>query len=100
MNDTKMMLIGAGVAGLGLLYLVNQAGTAKEAGQAVGGFVVDAVGGVATGAIDGISDAVGIPTTSETITDVQECRRYMDANGVWEASFKCGAPAFIGALTA
>lgn len=100
MTDSKFVLIGVGVAGLGLLYLIKKPGAATALGEEFGGAVVDAVGGAATGALDGISEGVGIPTTKETITDVQECRRYMDANGVWEASFKCGAPAFIGALTA
>lgn len=99
LSENKFLLVGIGIAAIALLYLVKRPGAAAQAGTAVGQAAVEAVGGVATGVLDGASQAVGIPTTSETITDVQECKRFMDANGVWAASFQCAAPAFIGAMT-
>lgn len=80
------------------IYLVKKPGAAAGLGEEVGGAIVDLAGGIATGAIDGISEGVGIPTTKQTITNAAECKMFMDKNGVWEASFACGAPAFATAL--
>lgn len=100
MNQTNALLIGGGAAALALLILAKNPAAASTVGNYVGSTAVNMFGGVSTGVIDSVSTAVGIPTTAETLTDVQSCKRYMDENGVWAASFHCGAPAFIGALTA
>ena len=92
----KLGLIVAAVAAI--VYLVKRPGAAADLGEDIGGAVVDLAGGIATGAIDGISEGVGIPTTKQTITDAAACKMFMDKNGVWEASFACGAPAFATAL--
>jgi hypothetical protein len=96
MNEHKFMLIGAGVALLAMLYLVKKKGAAAGAGVAVGTAAVDLVGGVTTGVVTGVSQAIGIPTPAETITDPTACQAYADENGTWSAIGKCGMPAFFG----
>lgn len=96
MEAVKLAAIIAAVAAV--IYLVKKKGAAGAAGAAVGGAIVDAAGGVATGILDGVSTAIGIPTTSETLTDTNECRAYMDENGIWSSLGKCGAPAFMRAV--
>jgi hypothetical protein len=96
MNEHKFILIGAGVALLAVLYMVKKKGAAAGVGEAVGTAAVDMVGGVTTGVVTGISQAIGIPTPAETITDPTACQAYADANGTWSAIGKCGAPAFFG----
>lgn len=95
MEAVKLAAIIAAVAAV--IYIVKKKGAAADVGAAVGGAIVDAAGGVATGILDGVSTAIGIPTTSETLTDTGECRSYMDANGVWSSMGKCGLPAFMRA---
>ena len=96
MEAVKLAAIIAAVAAV--IYMVKKKGAAADVGAAVGGAIVDAAGGVATGILDGVSTAIGIPTTSETLTDTNECRSYMDANGIWSSLGKCGAPAFMRAV--
>lgn len=98
-NQHKYILIGGGVAALGLLYLVNKPGAAKNIGFSVGEAAVDVVDGTVTGVVTGISNGIGLPTPAETITDPQECKRYLDANGYWAASAHCSLPAFAQAIT-
>ena len=96
MDNLEAIKIGAIIAAVAaLIYLVKKKGAAGNVGAAVGGAIVDAAGGLATGVIDGISTAIGIPTTSETITNVSECQSYMDQYGVWASSGKCGLPTFM-----
>lgn len=101
--DNKYLMIGLGVGLLALLYIVKKPGAAASAGVAVGTAAVDAVGGavsgVTTGVVTGVSEAVGLPTPAETITDAQQCKLYLDANGYLAASAKCSAPAFFEAIT-
>lgn len=97
-NAEKIKLGLIVVAVAAIVYLVKKPGAAISLGEDIGGAVVDLAGGIATGAIDGISEGVGIPTTKQTITNAAECKMFMDKNGVWEASFACGAPAFATAL--
>lgn len=95
---TKVMILGAGAAALALLVLVKKKGAAAAAGAAVGGAAVEVVTGVTTGALDGISEVIGIPTTKQTITDAGECRRYMDANGWYTGTWACSTGAFNEAI--
>lgn len=95
-DKIKLALIAAGV--LVAVYLVKKPGAAADLGEEIGGAIVDAAGGVATGVIDGISTGIGIPTTSQTITDGAACKIYMNKYGVLEASMACSAPAFASAI--
>jgi hypothetical protein len=94
------LALGAALVGVVgyALYRITKPGAAGNAGAALGTAFIDLSGGVATGVINGVSNSVGLPTTNETITDANECKIYMDANGKWAASTKCGAPAFVKAL--
>jgi hypothetical protein len=85
------MIIGAGLAGLAVLYLVTKQGAAAAAGEAVGGAVVDAAVGATTGVALGIGDAIGLPRTNQT-----ECEKAMAEGRYWDASFVCPATDFIG----
>lgn len=96
-GENKYLLIGAGVMAALLLYLIKKPGAAASAGQAVGEAAVDAVEGVATGVVGGIGGIVGLPSPSETITDAEQCRLYLNEHGYWAASAACSAPAFIEA---
>lgn len=95
MSDDTIKIAAIIAAVAALVYLVKKKGAAKAAGAAAGGAIVDAAGGLATGILDGVSKAVGIPTTSETLTDASACRSYMDENGIWSSIGKCGLPAFM-----
>jgi hypothetical protein len=59
-------LVGAGLAGLVVLVLTLKG--AKGAGQAVGGGVVDLVGGVLGGANDALPEAIR-PTSSSNVVN-------------------------------
>ena len=95
-------MIGAGVAAVGIVALVVKIKATdhivSSVAQAVGGAAVDAVGGVATGVVTGVSDAVGIRSPSDTITDANECKAYLDANGWMDASQACSLPAYWSAM--
>ena len=95
---TKVKILAAGAAAVFVLILIKKKGAAAGVGEDLGNAAVDMAGGVATGVIDAISTGIGIPTTKETITDVAQCRAYIDANGAWAGSFACGAPAYAKAI--
>lgn len=95
--DTKFIVAGAGVAALALLYLVKRPGAAAEAGEAIGGAVVDAAEGAIVGTVGGIGDIIGLPSPSETITDASQCLMHLNERGYWSASAHCSAPAFFEA---
>lgn len=102
LSDHKFLILGAVAAGVGLFILVKAKGVAdliEPLAETAGEVAVQAVSGVATGVVTGISKGVGLPTPSETITDAQECKRYLDANGYWAASAHCSLPAFAQAIT-
>ena len=91
---TKVKILAAGAAAVFVLILIKKKGAAAGVGEDLGHAAVDLAGGVATGVIDGVSTAIGIPTIGETLTDNDECRQFMNAYGVWESIGKCAAPAF------
>ena len=95
---TKVKILAAGAAVVFVLILIKKKGAAAGVGEDLGHAAVDLAGGVATGMIDGVSTAIGIPTTKETITDVAQCRAYIDAHGAWAGSYACGAPAYTQAI--
>lgn len=95
MNPEKHLpLIGGLVIGLAALYLVNRIRAAASdpsgTAQAVTNGVIDAVGGIGTGAVVGIGEIVGIPKTNMT-----KCQQDMAAGRTWDASFSCTASDFI-----
>jgi hypothetical protein len=87
--------ITAAALGLGLVavYVWSRgiSGAASDAGKAA----VNLAGGVATGVVDGVSGAVGIPATSDTTTDPAVARWIIDNYGYFEASKWSGAPALL-----
>jgi hypothetical protein len=92
----------AAVVGAGLLawYVYRKGGLGKAAaaaGAAIGGAAVQAVGGAATGAMDAVSAAIGIPGPSDTITDPKVVRWVIDNYGYGAASQWAGAPALVRA---
>ena len=97
--DNKYVLIGVALAALALVVLVKKKGAAASLGSDIGHAAVDLATGTASGVINGVSTAIGIPTLDETLTDTGECRQFMNAYGVWESIGKCGAPAFTGAAS-
>lgn len=87
MNLTKnQMIIGGAVVGVAVLYFVGVRGIARGAGKAV----VDAVGGVAEGAVYGASDLVGLENP-----DITKCEQAKMMGSTWQASFSCGAGDFL-----
>lgn len=102
-TDNKFLWVGAGVGALALLYLVKKPGAAAAAGESIGSAAVEVVTGTVNGAVStavtDLTEWTGLPTPAETITDAQECKLYLDENGMLAASAKCSAPAFFKALT-
>lgn len=96
--QTKAILLGGVAAAVLLLILVKKKGAAADAGEAIGGAAVELAEGAVVGGLDGISTVIGIPTTKETITDVAQCRAYMDANGTLTGLYACSTSAFNGAV--
>lgn len=97
--DLTTAAVLAGVVGLGLagLYVWHRgiAGAAKD----IGGAAVDVAGGVATGVLDGVSGAIGVPGVSDTTTDPAVSRYVIDRAGHYQASIWSGVPAYLRALT-
>lgn len=87
----RYVLVGAGVALLAVLLLVKKNGIAGVA-VGVGEAAADAVGGVVSGAAQGVGDWFGIPRTDETA-----CEKAIREGRYWDASFDCPAGTFIGA---
>ena len=102
LTDDEIMVLGLGavaIVAVGYISSKGVASVASDAGQAAGQAVVAAANGVAVGAVTGVSEGLGIPTPSETITDPAQCKAYIDANGYWSGFAQCSAPAFAKALT-
>ncbi|MCE3602377.1 hypothetical protein LXA47_01955 [Massilia sp. P8910] len=88
---------------LGVLFVVLAAGSfflfarrpgaVQNAGAVLGGAVVDAVDGAASGAVVTIGDKVGLPRTNMT-----ECEKALAEGRTWDASFACPAGKFIGSF--
>ncbi len=97
MVSSRALLIGAGVAGAGLLLLYVQRQGLGNVAASVGAGAVQAVGGAASGAVGAIGQAVGLPTPAQTSTDEQVARWLIDNFGQFEASKWSGAPAYLRA---
>ena len=81
-------LIAGGAVAAALLWSMSRG--AQQTGQAIGGAAVDLVNGVLSGAVVGVSQAVGIPPTNRSQCEIDK------ANGdTWKASFSCPAGEFL-----
>lgn len=110
MIDKKVMIVGAGVAAVGLLGLLSQFKQTEGVVSAVGEGIGEAVGsgavavvsgaaaGVAKGVAGGVSKVIGIRTPGQTITDPYECKAYIDENGWLDGSQACSLPAYWQAM--
>lgn len=85
-------------AGLGALavLLLNRA-TGGAVSRAVGSAIVGGAIDTATGAVEGVTyavgDAVGVPRT-----EADKCAQDLAAGRYWDASFSCPAGTFIGGV--
>lgn len=66
----------------------------QETAADIASGAVEAVGGVATGAVLGIGDAVGVPRTS-----LNACELAIAEGRTWDASLACPAGRFIDYMT-
>lgn len=80
----------AGGAVLAALAWVSLRGGPKQAGQAIGGAVVDLADGVIAGTVTGAAQLVGIPKTEPS-----KCEKAKAEGRTWDASFYCPAGDFI-----
>ncbi|MEG1324772.1 MAG: hypothetical protein RSD99_07765, partial [Janthinobacterium sp.] len=62
-----------------------------KAGAVVGSAVVEAAGGVMSGAVLTIGDWLNLPRTEQS-----ECEKAKASGSAWDASFACPAGEFIG----
>lgn len=97
MVSNRVLIIGGGVAAAGLLLLYLKRQGVGNVAASVGAGAVQAVGGVASGAVGAIGQAVGLPTPAQTSTDEQVARWLIDNFGQFEASKWSGAPAYLRA---
>lgn len=80
---------GAAAAGLGLIWWATRAGNAQKLAQ--GG--VRVAGEVATGAVKGVGQVLGIPDTNKT-----QCQQDLAAGRYWDASFSCPAGDYVAGI--
>lgn len=85
-SNTLYLYGGAAAAGLALIWWATRAGNAAKLAQGT----VRVAGEVATGAVKGVGQIVGIPDTDKT-----QCQRDLDAGNYWDASFSCPAGDFV-----
>lgn len=67
-------------------------GIVQEVAATVTEAAAGAVGSVASGAVLGVGDAVGLPRTDQT-----ECQKALAEGRMWDASFACPAKDFLAA---
>lgn len=99
-TPTGVIVVGIGALGVLAFYIWLQyrnAGGAKQLAEDVVTGVADAAAGIATGAFDGVSRAVGISTTETTIDNVDQVREIIGQSGYLEASKRATASAFFKA---
>lgn len=88
---------GVGFALVGLF--VWKKGGVQGAAEAIAGGAVNAAKGATTGALDAVSNIVGIPTTKQVSDDPKVARWMLDTVGMWETSFWCTPAAIAKAWT-
>lgn len=102
MIQQRTLLLGGGAALavllIGVLWVRSRGGV-QGAAHAVGEAAVNAVTGVASGAVSGASRAVGLPGPAETVTDARHARWLIDNAGTMQASKWASAGALVGGLT-
>jgi hypothetical protein len=97
MRRAELEVYAAGAALLlvtGFFIWVKMQGTAKAA-QAITGGAIGAAAGVATGAVVGIGEALGVPETN-----MDACQLAIAEGRMWDASFACPASVFVKAMLA
>jgi hypothetical protein len=68
-----------------------------QIGQDIGHGIADAAGGLASGFLGGVSEAVGIARPDQTISDVEQVRQIIGQQGFFAASKQATATAFFKA---
>lgn len=99
LNEHKFLILGAVAASVGLFILVKTKGVAdlvEPIAETAGEVAVQVVNGAAAGIVNGISKEIGIPTTSEMITDPAEAQAYRDKYGWWQAMGHMSAATYWG----
>lgn len=81
-------LIAGGAVAAALLWAMSRG--IQQTGAAIGGAAVDLVDGVLSGAVVGVSGAVGIPATNRSQCEIDKA-----AGHTWAASFSCPAKDFL-----
>ena len=92
MKTQHLYLLAGGVVAAALVWAVTRASStsASNAGQYIGGAVVDMADGVIGGTVVGVGQIFGIPATNQTL-----CERAKAEGRTWDASFDCPAGDFI-----
>lgn len=90
MKVTNPYLLAGGIVAAAMVWAVTRAGSASNAGQYIGGAVVDMADGVIGGAVVGVGEIFGIPATNQA-----KCERAKAEGRTWDASFDCPAGDFI-----
>lgn len=90
--ETKQLLI-IGAVGLGIVWLLGKTGLAGKLFEGIAQGTVGAVGGVASGTVKGIGEAVGVPDTND-----DKCTIDLANGDMWSASFSCPAPRFMAVV--
>jgi hypothetical protein len=91
-NATGVLAIAGALV---VLYIIVRGPKAAAKDAAKG--AVGLAGAVVTGTVDGVSEAIGIPTTDDTTTDPRVARYIIDHpdGGYWAASAWAGVPALV-----
>ena len=87
--DKTTLMIGAAVAGVGLLWLLTRKGVASGVATAIVTTAADAT----AGAVVGAGEVIGIPQT-----DLTQCQMDINNGDWWAASFSCPMPVYLAAV--
>ena len=100
LSPVNVVALGAGA--VLVLYVMRNgaAGAAKGLAHGAVGIATDIAGGAVVGVLDGVSEAVGIPTPEETTTNPAVARYIIDhpQGGQVDASLWASATAYVKAL--
>lgn len=90
MKTSDLVVIGAGVAVLGVAFYVWKKGGIAGAAAGAVGAVAGAAGDAVAGVSEGLGDLIGIPRTDQT-----ECEKAIAEGRTLDASFACPAGTFL-----
>ena len=92
MKTQHLYLLAGGVVAAALVWAVTRASStsASNAGQYIGGAVVDMADGVIGGTVVGVGQIFGVPAPNQAL-----CERAKAEGRTWDASFDCPAGDFI-----